>query len=391
MDAHNAATALAEATHHLKQTNQDQEAAKLDRKPQPDAGQPATAPVWFAATRAVALFFGLFALLNVAGSLTHSGFDANIWWIDLRPVSSAMTQSLLVFAALLLILFAVAPNIRGLLRFLARVTALFILCVAVWNTSKFYTLVNSGEITAGIRVPFSLFVAGCFLLIHIGLLVKPPVATRPMRDGIIGLLTFAVCLVALPLAQMFCFGKTDYRRKADAIVVFGCRAYADGRPSAALADRVRTGCQLVQAGLANKLIFSGGPGDGDIHETEAMRRMAVQLGVPEDYIVLDARGVNTQATVDNTVPLFEKLRVERVLAVSHFYHLPRIKLCYRRNDWEVFTVPAHEQQQLSNMDYLLGREVAALWGYYLRPLFKDLTDRDILHSAGSDSNPKRKF
>ena len=369
MDAHSTATALAEATEILNQTNQDQETTKLDQKPKRDADQPVAAPVWFAATRAVALFFGLFALLNVAGSLTNSGFDANIWWIDLRPVSSAMAQSFLVFAALLLIMFAVVPNFRGLFRFLARATALLLLCVAVWNTSKYYTLVKSGEVTSDIRVPFSLYVAGCFLLIHIGLLVKPPVATRPIRDGFIGLLTFALCLVAFPLAQMYCFGKTDYRRKADAIVVFGCRAYADGRPSAALADRVRTGCQLVQAGLADKLIFSGGPGDGDIHETEAMRRMAIQLGVPEDYIVVDARGVNTQATVDNTVPLFEKLRVERVLAVSHFYHLPRIKLCYRRNGWEVFTVPAREQQQLLHMDYLLGREVAALWVYYLRPLF----------------------
>ena len=42
---------------------------------------------------------------------------------------------------------------------------------------------------------------------------------------------------------------------------------------------------------------------------------------PRD-ILRDARGINTEATVRNTLAL----RPRRVLAVSHFYHLPRIKM-----------------------------------------------------------------
>ena len=56
------------------------------------------------------------------------------------------------------------------------------------------------------------------------------------------------CLAIFPLAQMFFFGKTDYRRPADAAVVLGARVYADGRLSDALADRVRTACQLYRDG-----------------------------------------------------------------------------------------------------------------------------------------------
>lgn len=37
--------------------------------------------------RGVALFFGLFSLLNVLGELRTPGFDANGWWIDFRPLS----------------------------------------------------------------------------------------------------------------------------------------------------------------------------------------------------------------------------------------------------------------------------------------------------------------
>src|SRR6185503_7842801 len=95
-------------------------------------------------------------------------------------------------------------------------------------------------------------------------------------------------------------GKTEYRRHADAIIVFGARAYADGRPSDALADRVRTACQLYHEGWAKKLILSGGPGDGAIHETESMRRLAIQLGIPADAVLLDPQGLNTRATLANS-------------------------------------------------------------------------------------------
>jgi len=173
-----------------------------------------------------------------------------------------------------------------------------------------------------------------------------------------------------PLGQIFFFGKTDYRRAADAAVVFGARAYADGRPSDALADRVRTACELYRSSTVSKLIFSGGPGDGAIHETEAMRRMAVALGVKESDIILDLRGVNTQATVQNTVPIFERFAFRRVLAVSHYFHLPRIKMTYQRSGVEVYTTPAKESYILRQTPFLLLRELAAWWVYYWRPLIQ---------------------
>ena len=136
---------------------------------------------------------------------------------------------------------------------------------------------------------------------------------------------------------MYFFGHTDYRRKADVIVVFGARAHADGSPSGVLSDRVTTACQLYRDGLADMLIFSGGPGDGDIDEPHAMRRLAMKLGVPDSAIRLDSAGLNTDATVGNTEVLFRQLHVSRVLAVSNFYHLPRIKMAYRQAGWDVYT------------------------------------------------------
>lgn len=168
--------------------------------------------------------------------------------------------------------------------------------------------------------------------------------------------------------RLYCFGKTDYRREADVVIVLGARAYADGRPSDALADRVQTGCALYRAGLVRRLLFSGGPGDGSFHETEVMQTLAVKLGVPTEAILVDRGGVNTKATVGNTVPLLRDLELRRVLVVSHFYHLPRLKLAYQRAGLEAYTVPAHESCTLSRLPFFMLREVAALWVYYLDPL-----------------------
>jgi hypothetical protein len=109
-------------------------------------------------------------------------------------------------------------------------------------------------------------------------------------------------------------------------------------------------------------------GDGDIHETEAMKRLAVQLGIPADAVILDEDGLNTYATVGSTCMLFDQLNIERVLAVSHSYHLPRIKMTYQRSGREVYTVPAKETYPLTALPIYILREVAALWVYYLRPL-----------------------
>ena len=133
----------------------------------------------------------------------------------------------------------------------------------------------------------------------------------------------------------------------------------------ALSDRVRTGVELYHTGCAPRILFSGGPGAGAIDETAAMRTLALQLGVPEHAIERDPVGLNTEATVSNLVRRSGTASQPRVLVVSNFYHLPRIKLCFRRAGWEVWTVPANESQRLYYLERYLAREVAALWWYYL--------------------------
>lgn len=339
-----------------------------NRLPQTDPEPSALASNWTAVARGVALFFGLFTLANLAGELLTNGFDSNLWWIDLRPCPPRVARAAVGIAGVLLSLFAIRPNLPQPLRRLAISAVLLLFGAAVWNVANYYLLLRAGTLHTGLPLPFSLHVAACLAVIFGGLQSDGRFASpSPGRTFLMGLTTL-VCLAGFPLAQMYCFGKTDYRRKADAIVVFGCKVNENDSPSGALHDRMRTACQLYSEGLAETLIVSGGPGEGSLHETDVMKQLAVELGVPESQIVIDREGLDTQSTVRNTVPILKDKSLARVLTVSHFYHLPRVKMCYRREGIDVFTVPAREEHRLHPLGYYLARETVALWYYYFRPV-----------------------
>jgi len=233
--------------------------------------------------RSFALFFGLFALVNLAGEIWFDRVDANLWWIDFRFLPTAISRTTLLVSSPFLLAFAIRPPRQPWRRALTAFAAGLLAFVAVLNAGQFYLLVTKGSIVSGLPIAFSLFVA-------------------------------------------------------------------------------------VALSSVAKLIFSGGPGDGTVSETEAMRRMAVSLGVKDEDIVLDAEGLNTERTVRNSIKICDRLDAKRVLAVSHFYHLPRIKMAYQKCGREVYTVPARERYFLRQTPYSVAREIVAFWAYYFRPL-----------------------
>lgn len=314
-------------------------------------------------TRGLAGAVGGFALLNLIGGWLRPGFDANIWWIDLRVLPDAASSAVIGTAGMLFLWHALRPAGRGWRRHAVAAAAVLLALSAAANALTYYRLTLGGMLHAGPAVPLSLPLAGVFAWIAWHRHVR-----TGWRSAGTAITTCAAVALLGAFGLMWTFGQTDYRRPADAVVVFGCRAYADGRPSDALADRVNTAIALYQDGYADRLIMSGGPGDGDHHETDVMARMARDAGVPAHAILVDRQGLNTQHTAANTAPLFAEHGITRVLAVSHGYHLPRIKLTYHRQGLDVFTVPAEERYTLTQLPYNMAREAAAWWVYYAKPL-----------------------
>ncbi len=318
--------------------------------------------------RTLAGCLAFYITLNLPAAARSVGaFDPNLWWIDLRTLGPTASWLVLVSAAAVLSAWTVSPACSAARRRATLAVLLLLIATASVNALVYGRLVGAGELTSRAGFPMSLVVAGMLAVICREVAVNRPAARRrPWRSALSAGATAIGCIGLFALGQMWCFGQTDYRRPADAVVVFGARAYADGRCSTALADRVRTACRLYHEQRVDHVIMSGGPGDGPVHETDAMRSLAISLGVPAEAIRCDRAGVNTRATCVNTAAMFDQLGVQSVLAVSHFYHLPRVKMTYQFHGVEVFTVPAEQRYALSQTPYLLAREVAALWYYWSR-------------------------
>lgn len=280
--------------------------------------------------RALALCFGAYALLSLRGA-------ANRWWIDVRPFPDAVLAPL----ALMLLVHAVRPGRWG------RRAALVLACIALLDAAA----VARAPFEPSFPIPLSLFVAALLLLVW-----RSPAIRRPRLAWLGVPLALGVLF---PLGQVATYGTSNYARPADRIVVFGARCYADGTPTLTLEDRVKTACDLYRRGLAPKLLLSGGPGDGAVHETDAMRRLALNAGVPDSAIEIDRDGIDTAATVRHTGP-------GRVLAVSHFYHLARIQLAYRNAGRTAYTVPAKQSRPVRGTPRFVAREIPAFWWYWLR-------------------------
>jgi uncharacterized SAM-binding protein YcdF (DUF218 family) len=314
--------------------------------------------------RVLAFWFGSLSLVNVMAGLRHPAFDPNIWWIDLRFMPKLAGQLLLLAVGGLLVWHGLRPASGGWRRALSLVAVGIAAIVAFLNAIAYYRIWDTGAIAPRSPVPLSLLIAILLGLIWLSIIRPAPSPSPRASYAAIVAVSFAF-VGGLPLLQMAFFGTTDYRRPADAVVVFGARVRSDGAASLTLANRVRTASELYREGLTDTIVMTGGIEPTGIDETIVMRDLAVQLGVPNEAIILDPGGDNTNASVANTVPFFRDNGLHRILAVSQFYHLPRIKLAFARAGLDVWTVPARTSL-VPRTWAIVAREIPAFWLYYLR-------------------------
>ena len=124
--------------------------------------------------------------------------------------------------------------------------------------------------------------------------------------------------------KVFSISNVPVRRVA---IVFGAGLWRNGSPTPVLAARVTAAANLYYSGKVEKLLMSGDNRFVDYNEPEAMRKLAVSLGVPNDAIVLDYAGRRTYDTCYRAKAIF---KVDQAILVTQAFHMPRaIYLCNR--------------------------------------------------------------
>src|SRR2546423_6377114 len=109
--------------------------------------------------RGLALFFGGFALLNLLGNLRVARFDANLWWIDLRWLSSPLSNAFLALAGLSLLRFGVRPPRSPWGKRLVLVCGGLLAIVTLANGLHFFVLLARRTVSSSVPLPLSLLVA----------------------------------------------------------------------------------------------------------------------------------------------------------------------------------------------------------------------------------------
>lgn len=150
---------------------------------------------------------------------------------------------------------------------------------------------------------------------------------------------------------------------APVAIVFGAGLRRDGSPTAVLRDRVQTAADLYLQGKVQKILVSGDNRFLDYNEPGAMADYAIQLGVPQEDVVLDYAGRRTYDTCYRAGYIFG---VSKALLVTQSFHLPRAIYTCSKLGLDVVGVSADRRTyHLSSLLIWDGREIpaslVALW------------------------------
>ncbi len=118
-----------------------------------------------------------------------------------------------------------------------------------------------------------------------------------------------------------CFDEADLVPETPVAVVLGASPrLADGRANLFFLPRLESAAALFKAGRVKALIVSGDNGTRGYDEPTEMKRLLVQMGVPEARVICDFAGFRT---LDSVVRAKEVFGQTRVVFVSQRFHNER--------------------------------------------------------------------
>ena len=158
------------------------------------------------------------------------------------------------------------------------------------------------------------------------------------------------------------FSYTQTVGDADVIVILGNQVHADGTLSDRLESRLNRGKEIYDDGRAEFILVSGGLGKEGHFEGDVMKTYLIELGLPEDHILVDNNGMNTDASAKNTKHIAKERGWTSAIVVSNYYHLLRSKIAFQNSGIPEVYVTHAKYTEIRDV-YSILREIPALWWY----------------------------
>lgn len=151
----------------------------------------------------------------------------------------------------------------------------------------------------------------------------------------------------------------------DAAIVLGASVSRDGYPGLDTHRRVRMGVALLEAGLAGRLILSGGgPADKPQADAVVMRAHALRLGADPDRLLIEPRSTTTFENLRFSFAIAEREGLDQLALVSDGYHLTRawaLAAWHRRADVSLVAARGFGGEWWPHRLVTFTREALAWW------------------------------
>ncbi len=151
---------------------------------------------------------------------------------------------------------------------------------------------------------------------------------------IIGSLLFFALFLNLYLSLAIYIGKIaneDTKIQSEAILVLGAKSYHGKSYNPCLVSRVNHAVDLYKAKYADKILVSGGfDKEDNVNEAETMKKIAVNLGMPPDNILLEKSSTSTYENLLNLQKILKSHKINSVIIVTEPFHAARTSLVAKK-------------------------------------------------------------
>jgi uncharacterized SAM-binding protein YcdF (DUF218 family) len=148
--------------------------------------------------------------------------------------------------------------------------------------------------------------------------------------------------------------------RSDCLVVLGAAVWPGGQPSYVLRDRLARAAELYHAGVADKIICSGGVGRYPPAEAVVEKEFLVRAGVAEGDIIMESSSASTAEQSKLIKEICDREGFQQIALVTSFYHERRATQLFTRAGFTDIADARCTHERFVDLNYWVARESAAL-------------------------------
>jgi uncharacterized SAM-binding protein YcdF (DUF218 family) len=190
-----------------------------------------------------------------------------------------------------------------------------------------------------------------------------------LRRIISSIISFILIIVLCTAAFIYIQSSKDERTPSDAIIVLGAAQF-DGTPTEIFANRLDHAYELVETGVAPRVITVGGKQPGDrFTEAQAGKKYLVAKGLKRSRIFAVPMGSDTYESIAAISLLMKMKNWKSVTVVSDPAHVARSKIIMQAFGFEAFSSPTQSGPGTEvGVDYLVRETGGTLQFLFLNTI-----------------------